>query len=177
MSLHRPKLVLGVAALGLATVLATSAPASAGQFKSAKHHKTHKKSSTSSKGTNPNGSYCKLYKSELSSTDKTSQALEKDLEANNWPAAQKIIIAEFGQEGKLVREFEAALASAPAKVKAAGSVALQAIAPEEKAVENSTSVSQYEAAIEKTFDTPQLEAAGKTFEAYEATTCGTTVTT
>jgi hypothetical protein len=174
MFLYRAKLVLGVATLGAAMLLATSAPASAGQFKAAKHHKTTKHSS---KGSNPDSSYCQLYKSESSTTSKTAVALEKDIEANNWPAAKKIIISEFSQEGKLVHEFTGALASAPANVRAAGADALKAIPAEEKAVETSTSVAQYESALEKLFDTPQFEAEGKIFEQYESTTCGTTTPT
>jgi hypothetical protein len=161
MTLHRAKVAIGIATAGMAMTLVAAAPSSASQFKS-------------SAGSNPHGAFCKLYKSETSDSSKSTVALEKAVEANNWPAAKKDITAEFKSEGKLVKELTAALSSAPSKVRTAAASSLKAVPAEEKAVGTSNSVAQYEAAVEKIFDTPKLEADGKVFEQYETATCGTT---
>jgi hypothetical protein len=164
MTLHGAKLSLGVVALGAALSMVTALPGSASER-------------TSTKGSNPNSAFCNLYKSETSQTSKSSKALEKDIEANNWKGAQKIIESQFSSEGNLVKEFIKVLSSAPANVRAAGAAALKVVPAEEKAVRTATSVAGYEKALEKEFNTAKLRAAGETFEKYETTECGSTAPT
>ncbi|HVA07016.1 MAG TPA: hypothetical protein VNG12_09785 [Acidimicrobiales bacterium] len=121
-----------------------------------------------------NSAFCQLYRTEAQSVSKVTPKLEGYLQANNWKAAKKLLLSEFVQEAKLVKEFTRVLASTPANVRAAGHVALSAIPAEKKAVQNSNTVAQYEVAVEKAFNTPQLVAAGKVFTQYETSTCGTT---
>jgi hypothetical protein len=174
MNFHRVRLGIAVASVGLAVFLSAAAPVSAAQFKAkAKHHKTT--TTTTHKGSNPSGSFCTLYKDELNASSKSSAALEKAVEGDNWPAAKKLLIASFSQEGKVEKEFITALGSVPANVKAAGQEALKAVPAEEKAIQSSNSITQYETALEAALSTPKMAAAGKVFQAYETSTCGSTI--
>jgi hypothetical protein len=161
MMLHRAKVALGVTVAGLAMLLVAAAPSSASQY-------------ASSKGSNPHSAFCKLYRSETSPTNKNTIALDKAVTANNWPAVKKDITSEFKSERKLAKELTDDLASAPAKVRAAAASSLKEAPAEEKAVGTSHSVDSYEAAVQKIYDTPKLEADTKIFEQYETATCGTT---
>jgi hypothetical protein len=147
----------------LLLVVGLSGPALAGG-KATKKHSTH----------NSNSAFCQLYRSEAKSVSKITPELEGYLQANNWRAAKRLLLAEFAQESKLIAQFTNVLASTPANVRAAGRVALNAIPAEKKAVQTSNSVAHYEVAVEKTFNTSQLVAAGKVFRQYETTTCGAT---
>jgi hypothetical protein len=92
MMLHRAKVVLGIVTAAVTILWLVSLPASASQYKS-------------TKGSDPHGPFCKFYKSETSSTSKSTQALQKAIDANNWPLAKKDIIAEFGTVGMVHREL------------------------------------------------------------------------
>jgi hypothetical protein len=175
MILHKAKLGVGMATLGLTMVLATSAPASAVQFKAAKHHKTTHKTTTSvaSKGSDPTGAYCSLGKQLRADILKGSGSEGQDIQSGNWPALKKIIVAQFNTENKLLPEIERAFSGVPANVKAAEEVELKALPGQEKAIESMTSVAQFTSASETLEGTPQDQAAQKVDEAYEQATCGT----
>jgi hypothetical protein len=179
MILHQAKLGVGLATLGLAMVLATAAPASAVQFKAAKHHKTTHKSShkttttVASKGSDPTGAYCTLGKQLKAQVLKGSNSEVQDIESGNWPALKKIVVAQFNTENKLLPEIERAFSGLPANVKAAEQVELKALPGEEKAIENMTSVAQFTSSTQVLEGTPQDQAAEKVDAAYEEATCGT----
>lgn len=124
------------------------------------------------KGTNPNGAFCKLYRKQLGTNTKSEKSLTKAMESGNWPATKKALLVEFSSEKTVEKNFIAALSSAPANVRTAGKQALKVIPLEEKAINTSTSVTGYEKAIEAVVNTKKMQAVGTVFENYENATCG-----
>jgi len=169
MHFDRARLGLSVA-LGSAAMLASVALplASAG----AAERSVHQLAAT--KGTNPNGIFCKLYRKQLSTNTKSEKSLTKAMESGNWPATKKALLVEFSSEKTVEKNFIAALSHAPANVRSAGKQALKVIPLEEKAINTSSSVTGYEKAIETVVDTKKMQAVGTVFEDYESATCGST---
>jgi hypothetical protein len=122
---------------------------------------------------------CSLAKSEVASQSKSTNAIVKAIEAGNWATAKQALLSSFNGESKAEALAISALSSAPAKVKAAGAVALKFVATEKSVIEKSTSVSQFESSIEAATKNPQLVSAEKTLESYQTAKCGplTPVTT
>jgi predicted extracellular nuclease len=161
MKTQRALFAIGGAAIGLAMTLAPLASAGASADKT-------------TKGSNPNSTFCKLAKKEVSEeTSKQETALETALEAGNWTAAKKDLIASYSQESKLEKSFISALSSAPSKVKSAANAVLKLVPSEEKAVTKSTSVAQFETAEEAAISSKAFTSAGKTISTYETAQCGT----
>ena len=129
-----------------------------------------------SKGANPNSAFCKLEKATLASNSPNSakeKAVSKALASGNWKAAQKALLSLEGQTGKLEQEIIADLSSAPAKVKAAVQVVIKLIPLELKAIKNSTSVNQFDKAIQAATTGAKFVHAETVFQAYDTAQCGT----
>jgi hypothetical protein len=167
MRFERARLGLGVALGGAAMLASIVLPAAS----SSAAERTVRQLSTS-RGTNPNGAFCKLYRKQLSANTKSEKSLTKAMESGNWAATKRALLVEFSSEKTVEKNFLAALSSAPAAVRSAGRQALKVIPQEEKAINTSTSVQGYEKAIEAVVDTKKMQAVGTVFENYESTTCG-----
>jgi hypothetical protein len=155
--LHRITGALATAILCVGLTALTAVPASA------------------SKGSNPNGAFCKLEKANLaanSPTSKKEKALAKAMEAGNWKVVQKQLLSLQTQTGKLEGELTSALSSAPAKVKAAAQEAIKIVPLELKAIKNSTSVTQFESAIDKVTSGSKFSHAASIIESYDTSQCG-----
>jgi hypothetical protein len=167
---RRAQMALGVAVIGTALALGPVAPAWAGLHKSNTHGKSHK--AKPSGGSNTGGSFCQLEKSVLSAENST---LENDatnaLVAGKWSVAQKDLLTIEKQSGKIEAEFIAALSSAPANVKAAAATLVKFVPAEEKALQDSTSASSFEAA-EQAAEGPSFQSAAKVLAAYDTSQCG-----
>jgi hypothetical protein len=169
MFFDRARLGLGVALGGAAMLASVVLPVASA---SAAVRTVHQLVAT--KGSNPNGAFCKLYRKQLGTNTKSEKNLTKAMESGNWPATKKALLAEFTSEKTVEKNFLAALSSAPANVRTAGRQALKVIPLEEKAINTSTSVTGYEKAIEAVVDTKKMQAVGTVFENYETATCGST---
>jgi hypothetical protein len=159
MTVHRTRGAIAVALLcgGLTAMTALPASAANGQ------------------GSNPNSAFCRLEKANLaanSPTSKKEKALAKAMEAGNWKVVQKELLSLQTQTGKLEQELTSALSSAPAKVKAAAQEAIKIVPLELKAIKNSTSEAQFEAAITKATGGAKFSHAESVLEAYDTSQCG-----
>jgi|GEM_PF-2938597 len=128
------------------------------------------------KGSNPGSAFCKLEKATLAANSPTSakeEAVAKALEAGNWKAAQKDLLALQSQTGKLVQQLTSAISSAPANVQAAARTSIAFIPAETKAIKDSTSVAKFEAAIEKLTSGAKFGKAASIIAAYDTAQCGT----
>jgi len=152
-----------VVAIGIALALAPAVPALAAVQKA---------------GANPNSAFCRLEKQ--STTDSSSPlatAATKAMVAGNWPKAQKDLLQVAKQAGTLEQQLISALSSAPASVKAAVKVVVKLVPAEEKALADSSSAAQFEAAVQKVSGT-KFDNAAKVLSAYDGTQClGTTPST
>jgi hypothetical protein len=166
MMLHKAKLGIGIAAVGMASLLIPAASAGASVHATARV-------AASTTGSNPNSTLCKLEKAQIAQeSSKQETALETALEANNWKVAQKDLISTYTSGLKSEQKLISSLSKAPSKVQSAIKVALKAIPAEEKAVKNSKSVAQFEKAEEKAVTGTAFTNAGKTVEAYITGQCG-----
>jgi len=133
-------------------------------------------SATSVSGSNPKSAFCKLEKAALATNSPTSAkeaAATKAMLAGNWKTAQKIFLSLYGQTGKLEQEMTSALSSAPANVRAAAQQTLKIVPAELNAIEHSTSVAQFETAMQKVASGAKFTKAATTLEGYESAQCGT----
>jgi hypothetical protein len=132
-------------------------------------------SAAGGKGSNPNSAFCKLEKANLatnSPTSKKEEALAKALESGNWKVAKKDLLALDGQTGKLEQQLISAVSSAPAKVKSAVQESLKLVPAELNAIKNSTSVAQFDTAIQKATNGAKFQNAASVIEAYDTSQCG-----
>jgi thioredoxin-like negative regulator of GroEL len=157
MNLHRATIGLGAVAIGMMLTIAPTAPAWG---------------ASTTKGSNPNGAFCKLEKSVLKDDNsKIEDQASTALEAGKWSVAQKDLETIDKQTGKLEVELLAALSSAPKNVKAAAQQVIKIVPAEEKAVTNSHSVKQFEAAEEAVTST-KFQSAATVLESYNTSQCG-----
>ena len=162
MTIHRVRMGICAMALGAVASLVPTAPAWAG--------------SSRTSGSDPHSAFCQLEKQSTSGrVSKLTTAATTALIKGNWPLAQKDLLAIDTQTGKLEHEFIAALSSAPANVRKAANAVVKEVPAEERAIRDSTSVSQYEstetAAIGSTFT-----GYATTIANYETSTCGSAAT-
>jgi hypothetical protein len=159
MTFHRTMGAIAIAVLCVGLTAMTAVPAYA----------------ANGQGSNPNGAFCKLERANLaanSPTSKKEKALAKAMEAGNWKVVQKQLLSLQTQSGKLEQEISSALSSAPAKVKAAAQESFKIIPLELKAIKNSTSVTQFEAALAKVTSGAKFSHAENVIEAYDTSQCG-----
>jgi hypothetical protein len=166
MEIHRAKGAIAIAIVILASTLTltltVAVPASAAV-------------AASSKGANPHSAFCKLEKAALAANSPSSAkevAVSKALESGNWKAAQKSLLALEGQTDKQEQEITSDLASAPAKVKAAVQEVIKLIPLELKAIKNSTSVHQFDTALQAATSGAKFVHAETVFQAYDTAQCG-----
>jgi tetrahydromethanopterin S-methyltransferase subunit H len=172
MKIHRARLGLGAAVFGAALAMAPAIPAWAGVHKSSSGT-----SAKSSKGSDPNGSFCRLEKSVLSDENsKVETAATNAMVAGNWTVAQKDLIAIDKQTGKLETAFISTLSKAPKNVKSAAAKIIKIVPAEEKAVEDSTSVSQFEQE-EEAVTNSSFNSAAKVLQTWDVSQCGSITTT
>jgi hypothetical protein len=159
MNLHRATFGVGAVAFGLALSIAPIALAPAG-------------ASTTSKGANPHGAFCTLEKSVLKDDNsKLEEQASTALSDNKWSTAQKDLETIDKQTDKLEVELLSALSSAPKNVKAAAQQVIKIVPAEQKAVTNSHSVKQFEAAEEAVTGT-KFQSAADVLEDYNTSQCG-----
>jgi hypothetical protein len=94
------------------------------------------------------------------------------MEAGNWKVVQTQLLSLQTQAGKLEQEITSALSSAPANVKAAAQESFKIIPLELKAIKKSTSVAQFEAALNKVTGGAKFSHAETVLENYDTTQCG-----
>jgi hypothetical protein len=115
---------------------------------------------------------CNDYKQQQSSLAKTQGgSLVKAMESGNWPAVQKAMLASFGAEGGAIKDLESALSGAPANVKAAVATFLKFDGQIKSAVQSSTSITQFSTQISSLEESPKIQAALKTMDAYGQKLC------
>jgi hypothetical protein len=170
--MHESKLRVGILLATAAGAIGLAAPAGASI-----DHVAQAKSTTSTtlnpKGSNPNSHFCQLIKAEeAQQASKLQTSATQALEKQNWKVAQKDLKLLFQKASKLVHQITVALSSAPAKVRAASKTGLKLIPTEEKAVETSTSVNQFEAAEEAATSTTAFKSVAQTLSTYETAQCG-----
>ncbi len=131
-------------------------------------------SSGGTKGSNPNSAFCKLEKASLSVADSANEkAATKALIAGNWKVAQKNLLAAENKSSKLVKEYTAALSSAPANVKAAAHESITVVPALLKVLKNSTSIAQFEKGEQAVTSGASFQRAATVIEAYDTAQCGT----
>ena len=183
--------LVGSLALGVTVLAAGPSSAAVARTTSHGHHrakkhsdhnsKSKKKSSTSTGtpgGADASGSFCQLYKKELDEGSAAGNQLEKDIEANDWTGAQKVLETDFASSGKAASAMLGSLSSAPANVQAAARYAVSTIYPQEvAAVKDSTSLTQYESATNAIFQNATTVSNTNVLKQYENTECGTVTAT
>jgi hypothetical protein len=118
-------------------------------------------------------SICKVYKSEVAQSTKTSTKEAKLMESGNWKGIQKYLLSTFKTEAVTEKEFASVLNGASAQVKAAAQVSLGMVAKFKTVVQNSTSLTQFETGITAAESTPKVTAALKVLDAFTTKLCGT----
>jgi hypothetical protein len=158
----RKKFVMAAAAVGMLAAMAPAASAGA-----------------ASHGSNPHAKICSLAKSELAGNTKQEVAIETAIESGNWPKAQKSLLSVYNNGAKLESQAEAALSSAPGKVKSAGKTLLGLDTAMKKAIQSATSATQFETSIESLTESPKYTSAENVLDKYDISVCGpiTTPTT
>jgi len=116
--------------------------------------------------------FCSLNKNATKVETKAETAIVKALESGNWPAAQKDMIAAFGQETAAEKAAVAALSGAPSDVRSAGAAMIKFANTELKIVKSSISATQFESSEESAAESPKLQAAEKVLTAYFDNQCG-----
>jgi len=159
---------LGLLAAGLALTLSTPGTAGAAGITGG----SVEASPVAAGGSHPNSQLCVLSRKEAAGDTKQEAAIEKDIEANHWTAAQRLLIDELNSGAKLEKEAVASLSSAPGPVKAAGAVALKTFGGEKGVIQRSTSINQFETSINTLDAEPKLVAAEKVLDAYQTAQCG-----
>ncbi len=161
MKVHPLKGAILIATVGIGLMIVPAAPALAA-------------TSASGKGSNPNGPFCRLEKASLSVEGSANEkAATRALIAGNWKLAQKNLLAAEDQSGKLVKEYNSALSSAPANVKAAAQESIRVVPALIKVLKNSTSIAQFEKSEQAVTSGAKFQHAASVIAAYDTTQCGT----
>ncbi|HEY3843397.1 MAG TPA: hypothetical protein VGL48_09115 [Acidimicrobiales bacterium] len=177
MRFSRAKFGIGVVTIGAVMAMAPSSP-SWGAVKAATTTTTTSSSSSSTtKGSNPNAPLCRIEKSGVAAETKSSQSAEAALASGNWNKAKKALLAEVTLGTKFERQAVAALAKAPAKVKAATTVVIKFAAFEKTTLQKSKSESAFEKTDEKAASAKSLQKAEQTLSSYQTSLCGSVTTT
>jgi hypothetical protein len=154
--------VVGIA-VTLATVVSPTTPAWASGKKSGGSHST--------------SAMCTAAKHQTSSVSQQESAITKAMEAGNWSAVQKDLLATFNTELTAERRALGLLSSAPSNVRAAESTVFKLATTEESIIKTSTSLAQFESSLATAAENPKLVSAEQTLAAYFGTKCGTTTPT
>ncbi len=128
-------------------------------------------------GSHSKSALCTAAKNQTASTTKEGQAVAKAIEAGNWPAAQKQLLAAIGSAAGLEQKALGYLSSAPSNVRAAEQTVLKLVTTEKSIIKNSTSLAQFESSLSAAAQNPKLLSAEKTLASYFGTQCGTTTPT
>ncbi|MGP0032208.1 MAG: hypothetical protein ACLPVF_17105 [Acidimicrobiales bacterium] len=161
--LHATKIGIGIATIGMALALVPAVSASAS---------VRGVTSVRSVEALQTSSLCKAYKSDAKAEEGTEgTALVKAMESGNWAAAQKAMLAAFGNETTAEKEMVAALSSAPSKVKSAASVILKFDGTLKGIIEKSTSITSFSTAVESAETSPKIKSALSTLDAYARKLC------
>jgi hypothetical protein len=150
MLIRRVGLGIGILAVGAAAAVSPIAPGVAGA----------------------KPSLCSLNKNVSKVQSKAETAIVKAMEAGNWKAAQKALIASFGTETGAEKAALAALSGAPANVRAAGAQMMKFAGTEIQIIRVSTSATQFEKAEETAAQAPKVVAAEQVLSAYFDAKCG-----
>jgi len=120
---------------------------------------------------------CTAAKHQTASATKQGEAIAKAVEAGNWPAAQKQLLATFNSDAALERRALGYLSSAPSNVRAAEQTVLKLATTEESIIKSSTSFTQFESSLTTAAESPKLVSAEKTLSSYFGNQCGITTPT
>jgi hypothetical protein len=161
--LHRAKIGIGIATIGVAVALMPAVGASA-----------------SVKPVNiiETSAFCKAYKSELQQSEKASGGkILKAMESGNWSEAQKALLSVYNSAGGELKTVEGFLRSAPGNVKSAASVELKFDGTLKSIIQKSTSLTQFESNVQTAETSPKVAAATKTLDTYTQKQCPGLITT
>jgi hypothetical protein len=171
-----------VTVLGFALACAPMAVASASH--KSKHHpkpKHHTTKTVAKGGLNPGSKLCLTLADAESSSGNVGIAMEKSIEqgmaSGNYASVKSAMLAAINTSLKEEGPAESALSSAPANVQAAMKGLFAFVGSYEKAIQNSTSITQLETSIVSLTGTSQVEADSLTLSNYVTAQCGTTTTT
>ncbi len=134
-------------------------------------------SAWASGGKHSNSALCTAAKHQTASASKQGEAIAKAVEAGNWPAAQKQLLATFNSDAALERRALGYLSSAPSNVRAAEQTVLKLVTTEESIIKSSTSFTQFESSLTTAAESPKLVSAEKTLSSYFGNQCGITTPT
>jgi hypothetical protein len=172
-----------VTVLGFALACAPMAVAGASHHK-AKHHpkaKHHATKTVAKGGLNPGSKLCLTVTQAESGSGSVGTAVEKAIEqgmtSGNYASVKSALLAAMNSSTKEEGAAESALSGAPANVQAAMKGLFAFVGSYEKAIENSTSITQLETSIVSLAGTAQVEADSQTVTNYVTAQCGTTTTT
>jgi len=120
---------------------------------------------------------CSLNKNVTKAETKSAGAISSAIESGNWGAAQKALLASFGQYSQAEQAAIAALSNAPSNVKSAASVMIKFAGTEKSIIQKSTSASQFESSEETAAQSPKVANAEKVLAAYFGSKCGSVTPT
>jgi len=158
MVLHGSRVAFGAALASVAALLVAVVPASAGQ---------------DAKGSDPGAAICKVDTAFSKTAEKQAAQETKDIESGNWPAAKKIILADYKSESSELNKYQGVINSLPANVKAAEEVVVKALPALVKSFLKVNSLSQFEALGATLGLSPKAQAASKVVGNYTTALCGT----
>ncbi len=164
--LHRMKMGLAIAALGItvAVVPALTASATVGGVRSESPLQL--------------SSFCNAYKADnKAAAASQGPAFTKAVESGKWPRIQKALLSSFNTQGGLVKQMVAYLSGAPSNVKSAGSTLLKFDGTLKGIIQNSTSMKQFQSSITSAENSPKITAAVKVLDTYTAKQCPGLITT
>ncbi|HEY6472705.1 MAG TPA: hypothetical protein VIY26_07420 [Acidimicrobiales bacterium] len=155
--LHRAKIGIGIATIGMAVALMPAVGASA---------------NAKPVGIIETSAFCKAYKSELQQSGKAdSGSIVKAMESGNWSEAQKALLSVYNSSGKQEKIVEGLLNGAPGNVKSAATVELKFDGTLKSIIQKATSLTQFESNVETAETSPKVQAATKTLDAYTQKQC------
>jgi hypothetical protein len=176
MTVSRVRLAAGIVTLGLVGAIAPTMSAWAGTAQVTSVHQLADTTTTTTtgptKGSNPNSQLCKTYRHELAVANKGAGALEKDEKAGKFGPYKKAVLASFTEGRSVVKEVEAALKSAPPKVRSAGAISIKFDSTEKTIMQKATTFAGFEKAFDAASQVPKLETAEKTLSNYVLAQCG-----
>ncbi len=161
--LHRAKIGLGIAAIGMTAALVPAVSASA-SVRTVRAVETVRPLQLSS--------LCRSYKSEVKAQANASGgALEKAMTSGSWPATQKALLSIYNSEGNAEKQVVGLLSSAPGNVKSAANVVFKFEGTLKGIIQRSTSLTQFATSAGTATQSPKIEAALKTLDTYFSKLC------
>jgi len=100
-----------------------------------------------------------LNKAEQKVELKSTGAITKAIESENWTAAKKALLASFGKASQAEQLAVSALSGAPSNVKAAGAVMIRFAGSEKTIIQKSNSATQFETSVEAATQSPKVASA------------------